>query len=475
MTMSRSRLSCLLAALMAFAMASAGAVKPAPKATAKPPVAASAPQSADAECNDDASARPAAAVSATASTASALEAAESDPRTQLQTLVRQALARSKQIGTARLLKLAAEADVDEAKAEQHLPSLFFTGTSGHVGTIISGITTTKGILNRGAITAAMPLFDFGHLAKLTEWRQQLSEAARYSQSGAEEQVALQTVSLALDRSRYSLQAQVYNQYVRRMSCLVAALTIITEADRGRASELVQAQKSLQQAKLSVDQTESVLRQTEVRLKFFVGDQLPPPAGMSTVLSALPDLAQAEADVSLAADVASADAQARAARSYAESVKAGQMPSVSVQVSADTSLGAARQTDWSGGIAVTVPLLQPGADAALTSAVRRAQAASLQRDDAIETKRYRVREMHESAASTFDRAKLIVDILRNSERVRASTLQQWQQLGRRSLFDVMAAEGDYYSMRVAHVNALFDAEQIVALIWSQGRGVMVPLR
>ena len=40
---------------------------------------------------------------------------------------------------------------------------------------------------------------------------------------------------------------------------------------------------------------------------------------------------------------------------------------------------------------------------------------------------------------------------------------------------MAAEGDYYSMRVAHVNALYDAQQVVAIIWSQGRGVVTPLR
>jgi outer membrane protein TolC len=238
---------------------------------------------------------------------------------------------------------------------------------------------------------------------------------------------------------------------------------------------VQAQKSFEQAKLSYDQTVSVLRQIEVRLQRFVGDQLPPATGMSTVLAVLPEESQAEADVSLGADIAAADAQARAARSYAESIRAGQLPSVSIQVSGDTSLGAARQTDWSGGLAVNIPLLIPGADATLTAAQRRAQAATLQRDDAIEAKRYRVREMYETANSSFERAKSIVDILRNSERLRASTLEQWQALGRRSLFDVMAAEGDYYSMRVAHVNTLFDAEQVVAMIWSQGRGVMVPLR
>jgi len=85
------------------------------------------------------------------------------------------------------------------------------------------------------------------------------------------------------------------------------------------------------------------------------------------------------------------------------------------------------------------------------------------------------EMNEMGASALDRARRIVEILRNSDRVRASTLQQWQQLGRRSLFDVMGAESDYYSMRIAHVNALFDAQQIAAMMWSMGRGVVTPLR
>jgi hypothetical protein len=29
--------------------------------------------------------------------------------------------------------------------------------------------------------------------------------------------------------------------------------------------------------------------------------------------------------------------------------------------------------------------------------------------------------------------------------------------------------------VAHINAIFDGQQAVALLWSMGRGVMTPLR
>jgi len=40
---------------------------------------------------------------------------------------------------------------------------------------------------------------------------------------------------------------------------------------------------------------------------------------------------------------------------------------------------------------------------------------------------------------------------------------------------MGAEGDYYSMRIVHVTALFDAEQVVATMWSMGRGVQASLQ
>lgn len=406
--------------------------------------------------------------------ASLLETSGVDPRIQLQELVQLAQTRSRSIGAVRLLTMAAEADLAEAKA-QRLPSVTLSNSIGYVGTSGPGIATSRGVQGRGTLSVSAPIYDAGRISKLTEWRTQLADAARFGQSNAEEQLALQTVSLALDRGRYQLQAQVYSQYVRKMSCLVEALEIITKADKGRASELVQAQKTVQQAELSYEQTISTLRQTEVRLRRFVGDELPRSAGMSSVLAVLPDVKDMQNDVLLAADVAQAAAQAKAQFSYAESVQAGQKPSVSLLVNGSTSAGQARQTDWIGGVSINIPIVQPGADAALTSALRRAQAANLQRDETIESKRYRVLEMHDAAGSALDRARRIVEILRNSDRVRAFTLQQWQQLGKRSLFDVMGAESDYYSMRVAHVNALFDAEQVVAIMWSQGRGVLTPLR
>ena len=446
-----------------------------PKPAAPPPAAAAEAPASQGRCNEED-----AGLARLGRNMSALETTSGDPRAALQSMVDTTLSRSKSLGAVRLLSDAARSDVEETRALGMPTAALNLGLNGVNRTVGSGSAGRIGQLN-ATLSAGMPVWDFGRIAKLTDWRKELAEVAAQGQRSAEEQLSLNVISLALDRSRYMLQGQVYTQYVRKMACLVDALEIITKADRGRASELVQAQKSLQQADLSLEQTMSALRQTEVRLKRLVGEPLPPSVGMTPTLSILPDLSQMQTDILLGADVAQAEAQARSQRNFAESVIAGQKPTVNVTGSASalfrTGGGSIdnRSSDIGAGVSVTIPILQPGAQAQANAAVQRYRATVLQRDDAIDAKRYRLLETYEAATSSLDRARRVVDILRNSDRVRASTLQQWQQLGKRSLFDVMGAESDYYSLRIAHVNALFDAQQLVAVMWSSGRGVGMALR
>ncbi|MEO6280706.1 TolC family protein [Roseateles sp.] len=462
----------LAAALVLQSPAALAQARP-PKRAAPPAAQAEAPAS-QGRCNEDD-----AGLSRMGRDMTALDTHSADPRAALQSLVDATLSRSKALGAVRLLADAARSDIEDTHA-LGLPS-----ASLNIG--VNGIHQSLGSVGAGraqvgaTLNATMSVWDFGRIAKLTDWRKELAEVAAQGQRSAEEQLSLNVVTTALDRSRYVLQGQVYAQYVRKMACLVDALEVITQADRGRASELVQAQKSLQQADLSLEQTMSALRQTEVRMTRLVGEPLPPAIGMSATLAVLPDLEQMKSDILLGADVAQAEAQARSQRNFAESVIAGQKPTVNLTGSASALYrtgalpGESRSTDLGAGVSVTIPILQPGARAQANAAVQRYRATVLQRDEAIEAKRYRLLEMYEMGSSALDRARRIVDILRNSDRVRASTLQQWQQLGRRSLFDVMGAESDYYSMRIAHVNALFDAQQINAMMWSMGRGVTTPLR
>ncbi len=395
-------------------------------------------------------------------------------RANLQNMVNEALRRSQAIGAVTLLAEAAAIDVEEARAG-HWPQLSANGFLGATETKIADVEESRGKQGRVGLTLTAPLFDGGRTTELTDWRKNLAESARLGQINAQEQVALQTVSLAIERSRYRLQVQVYQQYARKMSCLVEALQTIVRADRGRASELVQAQKNLQQAEISQEQTLSMVRQVETRLRRFVGDTLPPSEGLSSVLLSPPPLPELLAQAENAPDIAQLGAQAKAAEALSRSVRAARLPQVNLVANGSQVRGAGNSTNWSAGINVNVPLFNLPTGHAVDSSAKRAAAAKLQRADALESRKFRMTEVHEQALSSFDRARRVVDVLRDSDRVRNFTLQQWQQLGRRSLFDVMASEGDHYGLRVAYVNALYDGQQSTALLWSLGQGVRAQLK
>lgn len=404
-----------------------------------------------------------------------LSIGSSDPRGQLVSLVETALRRSEQIGAATLLAQAARDDWVQA-SEAGRPSVNATVSGAAAGQQVSGLRQQQ-LQSQLSLGFSMPLWDAGRTASNSAWRAQLAEASRQGLFNAEQQIAVQVVNYSLDRGRLLLQAQIYRQYMRRMSCLVEALEGVVKADKGRASELIQAQKSQMTAELSMEQTISALRSTEFRLKRLVGDTLPPSASYAAVLTQLPDLEGLRDAAAQSADMLALKANSRAQQRYAESVAAQGKPQVSLggaTIASVTNKGS-KAGEWNAGVSLVVPILQPGQQAAEQAASKRAAAAEAQVREALNAKTYQMSDLYSAAEAALDRSRRIVEILRNSERLRAATLVQWQQMGRRSLFDVMGAESDYYSLRVAQLSTLFEAQQALAMLWSLGPGVMAALR
>ncbi|HEY9024705.1 MAG TPA: TolC family protein [Burkholderiaceae bacterium] len=464
---------------LAFALGAAMLSPQAPAATARrvappQPAAATAPApSSNSRCISDEASDPKTVPNfrtVPGASGSATASAESlAPRMNLLSMVRTAIHRSNAVGAAKLLSEAAAIDIDEAHSALY-PQV---GVSGQLGGIDAGAPNSASVHGsqfQGSLNVSAPLYDGGHTRDMTDYRTHLAEVARFGEVSAQEQVALQTVSLALDRSRYTVEAQVYDQYARKMSCLVEALQMIVSADRGRTSELVQARKTQQQAELSRDQVLSQKRLTEIRLRRFIGDDLPPVEGVTSVLLDTPALPDLLTMASRAAEIQSLDSQAAALDSYVKAVLDGQKPQLGVLVAATKSAGAGNSRSVSGGVTFNWQIFNAGNKYTTESARKRAAAARLNREDALEARKYRMAEVHEQADHAMERARSVIEILHNSELVRNFTLQQWQQLGRRSLFDVMAAEGDHYNMRVQYVDALYDTQQSNALLWSLGLGL-----
>ncbi|NRF70250.1 TolC family protein [Aquincola sp. S2] len=396
-------------------------------------------------------------------------------RTELRTLVRHAIDHSPQAGVTRLLAEAALDDTAEARAAR-APQASLNASVGPSLSRSAGHTDSSAAHGGVSLNVSQLLWDGGRTDRLVDWRDRLADAARFGDLSNREALALSTVSLALERSRFRQQVLVYGQYVRKMQCLAGALEQIVAADRGRLSELVQVRKSLQQAELSRTQTESQLRQVEVRLRRLVGDTLPGADDWSTLLSAVPDVTGLQVEALRSAEIAQLDASAAAAQQFARSVEASHQPRVSWTGGANAAsgfggtIGTNHSKGLSFGLAISIPLIDQGIAAASAAAKKRAQAAVLQREEALQARRTRIAEVHEQTTSSFDRAQRVGAVLRDSERLRDFTLQQWQQLGRRSLFDVMAAESDHYGLRISLVNALHDGQQMNAILLSLGRGV-----
>ncbi len=387
----------------------------------------------------------------------------------LRDLVERARQRSRAIGAGRLLAQAAQSDLEETQAAAKPQSTLRLG-SGWAGSNATAVDTRNGLQASAALRLGAPLYDGGRIERLGDWRSRLLDAARFGMSETEEQVTLQTVSLALERSRQVAQTQVFRQYAAQMRCLVDSLEEIVAADRGRASELAQARNALGQAMLQSEQSAAATRQAEIGLARLVGAPLPLQADLAGALAPPPVPMQVQADASQNRGIRQLDAQAQALESYAQAQLAAQGPQLAWGVTLARTLGSGNPAAWAAGLSLDLPLLNPGGDPAVSAARERAEAARLQRDDALEALRQRVAESAEQLDAAFVRARRVDSMLADSERVRDATWLQWQQLGRRSLFDVMTAEGDLYGLRAARVNALHDGQQAAAQIWSQGPGV-----
>ena len=429
-----------------------------------------------AACLDEDKVEPASSAPRTA--AAAALPTQREPRAQLQALVHDALMRSNGIGAARLLAEAASQDVEEARANKK-PQASITGSmSPTLGTGSSSNgsndSNNSQMQARAGLTLSQTLYDGGRSDRIIDWRRQQAEAARLGMLSTQEQITLTTTSLAFERSRFRMQAVTYGQQLRKMACLVESLDAIVAADKGRSSELVQARKQLQQTELQQTQAQSLARQVEAKLRRIVGDGLPGTEGLSSLLLTVPELPAVLSAAERSSDISQLDANTAALREIARVVEAGNKPQVRWSIGGNALLavgaGSPRNAGISAGITLNIPLLNPALEYSALAARKRADAAALQRAEMLEQRRQRIVEVHEQAAAAFDRLRRVGLVLRDSDRLRNFTLQQWQQLGRRSLFDVIGAETDHYSLRVQYVNALHDGQQMNAMLTSLGSGL-----
>ena len=368
-----------------------------------------------------------------------------------------------------MLASAARSDAQEAHSAWR-PEVSAELGIRRQGSESNGDKEPTGLARQAGITVHGPLLDGGRTRGQTRWREQLARVAELKTSSLEEQIALRTVSLALERSRLYKQGQVYQQHENRLQCLERAVKKIVARDAGRRSELVQAKKTLQEARLAYDLSQSNKQRVEFDLRRFVGDKLPRLEGLTILLRDTPLLKNPLAATQQASDLLALSANADASEAFVGAVRAERRPSVHWTLRQGVTNGVDRNRHWSAGVSVTIPIYNAGNRHAVDAAVARAQADKFRHQDALQERQTQLVELMQRAKNQTQRLSAVDEVLQSSQKLRRFTELQWTRLGKRTLFDVMAAERNHYGLRIDYVNTLHDRQQVNALLHSLVHGI-----
>lgn len=399
--------------------------------------------------------------------------APDEAKAELASLAREAVAQSADVRSAQHSGRAARFDLVQTAAAAKLG----VGLSGALGVnrnMIEGDPRRESRSDNLALSVSAPLYDGGRLDELIRYRQRLVDAGEEGIGAVRERVVRDAVTTALERNRYTVQLAVHERYVAKMACLVRMMEQVVELDRGRSSELIQARKGLRQAQLAREDALTARRQAETRLQQLVGGPaLLPWSAAGVPLQELPALDQVVSEITVSPDVRQLRLQAEAMEFYAQASRAETSPQVRWQVGASQSRYAhVDSANWNAGLTLNLVLADGGAATAGSNAASERALAARRQEDAVVEERVRLAAMlHDAATSARTRAQQVVEVLKESEQVRAATYEQWSRLGRRSLFDLMSAESEHVQLRLAEVNAQHDAWSAIAQLRSAGAGLL----
>ncbi|MFC0226975.1 TolC family protein [Serratia aquatilis] len=367
--------------------------------------------------------------------------------------LKQAIERSPTLKQASAELGAANADVREAEG-QRWPQIDVSANSRSKSLGRNTNPTTQAV----NLNMTTTLYDWGRTEKTIDSRKELGTAAIQKYMANVEVLAQDVASTILEKEKANRVYIISQQYVERMKQLVDMLAGIVATDAGRASELVQARARLLEAEASRDTWQARERDAEIKLRKLIGNnrvRIP-----QNIKFTLPDielnklLSSAQNHPALL----QAEAEAKASRLHAESLRAAEKPQINWVVTKSTGKDDfGRQDPWQTMVTVSWPIFRGGSStAAREAALLRAEAELENKERQQMDLEFEARAAVQDANTLLTRADLYVDLIKETERVKGAFFDQWYHLGRRTLLDVLIAESDYNNNRVNEVSYRFDS-------------------
>lgn len=316
----------------------------------------------------------------------------------------------------------------------------------------------------GTLNVTTNVWDWGKNAgELRTAKAALGSAEQTGQS-EREQVAFDTSSQLINLMRYQQSMVVAEDYVQQMSRRVDMLSKITESDKGRTSELVQARAKLLSAQASRKQIENQRELARVKLHRLLGEQVPDfPEQLVAVDSLVINPESALAALDKHPMLLRLKAQAEMESGRAATLKADGLPGLNLVARKEQNgLNGAnddldRKNAWYVGLDIQWLAFSGGSNAAAQSAASARSGAALEQyEKAYEDLRQEINRLVQSRTVAVQLAQEYQRLAVETDQVRKMFYDQWYNLGKRTLLDVLVAENDHFNSQLQAINNTYDS-------------------
>lgn len=379
---------------------------------------------------------------------------------QLRLLVRESVNRSPAIREAQANWRAAEQDALQARAGAW-PKLDITANSGSARLESGGSTGPANL----ALSATYTVFDFGRLRHQVDARDQQAGALENQFRTVIDGTVYDTANAYLQWIKQTRLNKVYDQHIVELAGLIDKLAATVQVLPGRRSELTQAQTRMAQAQDALAAVQAKQREHQLSLTRLTGLTLTP-ALSAADLPALPEDTEGLLESVAAQDhptLRAARAEATAARARLAEIQAGQKPQIDLQASKQTG------TDVYGAVSPAQLFVTARWTAFDGGSGRTQSQALLERarsaDERAEQLALDIRFNVLAAKADFEvqtrRIGLLRQLIPGTDQVRKDYFDQWRELGRRTLLDVLTAETEHLNTRLSLVAS--EVDQTLALL------------
>ena len=384
------------------------------------------------------------------------ETSRADAKAQTVRLVKQALTYSPIIREANFAATASGQDIAAARGAR-LPQVTATAQS----------VNSDGEINRASratgkpaltVTAQMVAYDWGRIAANIEGREYAQTGAYARADLTKRQVVSDTLNNCLELSKQRALVTANVEYIDKINVIVSMLTKVTQADTGRRGELIQARSRLLQAESSRDVLRSKVREVAIRIERSIGAEN---AGLCTGIGA--DFIQGLDLTGLRTQLVTHPQIIISETDYQQSLKnidqvaASRKPQVLLRAEhAPVAVSVTNDYAQTISVLVTAPLYDGNTlKSTERAALERANSAQERIETNLNQLDTELRERAKAADTNFRRAEEYIGLLEINDQVRKDFFTQWAELGRRSLFELLAIEAEQFTLQSGYFTALYD--------------------